>query len=245
MGLGDWIMATAQARQMNEATGRPVLFTNPNGRISWSPEVFANNPRISRDGAGADRIVNCPGQRPYIADKSDIRWTWQRWNIAPGELYFTDVERESASWVSGMTLIEPHTKVPGGNKAWPFERWQAVVDALPDVEFVQVYRPGSPILKGVTGVQTTFREAAAILSHCAAFVGTEGALHHAAAALSIPAVVLWSEFISPEYTGYPQQTNIRHAGEPCGARQPCPSCRASMEAITVSEVVKAIKDLQC
>jgi ADP-heptose:LPS heptosyltransferase len=244
MGLGDWIMATAQAKRMNEATGRQVVFTNHNGRVFWSPDIFANNPRITKDAQDGDAIVNFPGNRPYIDSKSEQRWTWKHWDIEPGELYLTDLEREAASWVGGMVMIEPHTKTPGGNKSWPFDRWQKVVDAMPGVEFVQVYRPGGKILRGVTAVQTTFREAAAIMSHCRAFVGTEGALHHAAAALGVPAVVLWSEFISPDFTGYPTQMNIRHAGKACGSRMPCHGCRTSMDAITVCEVVSALKGLQ-
>ncbi len=88
---------------------------------------------------------------------------------------------------------------------------------------------------------TTFRQAAAILSVCRAYVGPEGAMHHAAAALNIPSVVLWSEFISPEITGYETQRNIRHANATCGARVPCVGCRLSMELITVEEVLQELE----
>ena len=33
--------------------------------------------------------------------------------------------------------------------------------------------------------------------------------------------------------GYKQHVNLRHAGNPCGIRLNCPSCRRSMQAITV------------
>jgi ADP-heptose:LPS heptosyltransferase len=66
---------------------------------------------------------------------------------------------------------------------------------------------------------------------------------HAAAAVGTPAVILWSEFISPEITGYSSMTNLRHAGKPCGNRLACASCRKSMEAITVDEVVRALEKL--
>lgn len=245
MGLGDWVMASAQAKEINLRTGRQVTFANPGGRVFWQPDVFANNPRISKStGRSVEIVVNCPGHRPYIAEKTDAVWKWQRWPIAPGEIWLTPDEKDAASWARGMMVIEPHTKVPGGNKAWPFERWQAVVDRREGAEFVQVYRPGAKLLRGVTAVETTFREACALLSNSVGFVGTEGALHHAAAALNVPAVVLWSEFISPEFTGYDSQINIRHAGEACGARLPCASCRASMDAISVDEVADSIRGLQ-
>jgi ADP-heptose:LPS heptosyltransferase len=66
---------------------------------------------------------------------------------------------------------------------------------------------------------------------------------HAAAAVGTPSVILWSEFISPEITGYETMTNIRHAGKPCGNRMRCAGCRKSMEAITVEEVVAALEKL--
>ncbi len=93
---------------------------------------------------------------------------------------------------------------------------------------------------------TTFRQALAVLSVCRAFVGTEGALHHGAAAVGTPAVVLFSEFISPDVTGYPQHRNLRQAGAACGSRKPCKGCAESMRAISVLEVVANLKEiLEC
>jgi ADP-heptose:LPS heptosyltransferase len=140
-----------------------------------------------------------------------------------------------------MVMIEPTTKVPDGNKAWLWDRWQAVARTRSD--FVQCGPADAPRLTGVEFVETTFRNAAAVLSGCRAFVGPEGALHHAAAALDVPAVVLWSEFISPDVTGYASQINIRHAGPACGSRVPCESCKRSMEAITVQEVVENLREV--
>jgi ADP-heptose:LPS heptosyltransferase len=87
----------------------------------------------------------------------------------------------------------------------------------------------------------TFRYACAVLSVCKAFVGAEGGLMHAAAATKTPAVILWSEFISPAITGYPTMVNLRHAGPPCGMRVDCRTCRVAMNKITVTEVVAALK----
>jgi ADP-heptose:LPS heptosyltransferase len=93
-------------------------------------------------------------------------------------------------------------------------------------------------------VQTpSFRAAAAVLANAVAFVGTEGGLHHAAAALGRPAVVLFSEFISPAITGYRTHRNLYHAGQPCGSRSACSGCRASMEAISVDEVVSNLLEI--
>jgi ADP-heptose:LPS heptosyltransferase len=100
--------------------------------------------------------------------------------------------------------------------------------------------PGDNVLHVLT---PTFRHAMAALSVCRAFVGTEGGLMHAAAAVNVPGVILWSEFISPDITGYTMHRNLRHAGVACGSRLNCSGCRASMAAITVGEVADNLKEL--
>jgi hypothetical protein len=243
LGIGDNIMATAQVKAMNEANGLPVVVMGlEQRRLMWS-EVFEHNPRILRRPSGRFQIlVNGPNARPYIAAKYQERWVWKKWNIQPGELYFDKTEREFAEPYRGCVLIEPHTKVANGNKAWEWQRWQMLVEEMADIRFVQTGPFNTRPLRGVELVATSFRQAAAILSVARAFVGSEGALHHAAAALSIPAVVLWSEFISPEITGYSQHRNIRHAGTPCGARVPCVGCKISMGLISVEEVMAELKE---
>ncbi len=243
VGLGDWIMATSQVKQLHESNGAPVLVVAQRGRVMWS-DVFENNPKIlRREQTGCNVLLNAPGARPYIAAKYETRWVWKKWEKQPGEIFLMESERAFAEPYKGCVLIEPHTKVAEGNKAWYWERWQTVIDEMSEVLFVQTGPFNTRPLRGVELVATTFRQAAAILAGSRAFLGTEGALHHAAAALSIPAVVLWSEFISPEITGYPTHRNLRHAGTPCGARVPCVGCRVSMELISVEEVVQNLKEV--
>lgn len=243
MGLGDWIMATSQVRELNERTGKRVVVVDRLNRPRWS-EAFENNPRIARTHEpDTERLLNAGGARPYIRAKTEQQWMWRRWDIHPGELWLTDREREFGRPYDGCVVIEPKTKDPKSNKAWFADRWQALVNRFPPGTFVQMGADVSGPLAGVTYVQTTVRQAFGLLSAARAFVGTEGALHHAAAALKTPAVVLWSEFISPSFTGYTEQVNIRHAGGACGQRIPCASCRASMEAIKVDEVESALRRL--
>lgn len=233
-------MATAQVKALNEATKKRVIVLDLRGRPRWS-EVFENNPRIVMScRPDVERLVNAGGARPYIAGKTLKQWTWKPWERLPGEIWLSEAERAFALPFAGRILVEPNTKEPNGNKAWPFDRWQSLVNRKPD-HFIQVGAPNTRALSGVLCVETTFRQALAILAVSKAFVGTEGALHHAAAALSVPAVVLWSEFIAPEFTGYEGQVNIRHATKWCGSRMPCPGCRASMDAIQVDEVASALE----
>lgn len=240
MGLGDWIMATSLVRDIHKRTGKRVVVVDRLNRPRWS-EAFENNPKILRGHMmGAERLLNAGGARPYIKAKTDTHWLWKRWEISPGELFLTQAENEYGLQFSGRVLVEPNTKVPNSNKAWPFERWQELVRSL-DAPWLQIGGPDTRRLDGVDFVATSVREAFAILKYSKAFVGTEGALHHAAAALKTPAVVLWSEFISPAFTGYESQVNIRKTHNVCGARYPCKSCNESMLAITVEEVKQAVE----
>lgn len=242
MGFGDWVMATGQVRRLHANTGKRVHVVGFNMRPQWS-EVFENNPKIAQKRErDCVFLKNGSGCRPYIHAKTVTRWYFKEWDIAPGQIFLSDDERAFAEPYRGKVLIEPTTKIVAGNKAWIWERWQKVANARRD--FIQVGAGGVRRLDGVEHVTTpTFRQAMAVLSVCRGFVGTEGALHHAAAALDVPAVVLWSEFISHNFTGYASQRNLRHAGEYCGSRLPCNGCKRSMEAITVGEVLTNLEDM--
>lgn len=242
MGMGDALMTTGEVKRMHEANGRPVHVVGIGNKTQWSP-IFEGNPRIARTQThGAQRLFNGPGIRPYIQAKNSDRWYWRDYSPIPGEVFLTEAEQTFAEPYAGRVVIEPNVKVNGHrNKSWLWERWQEVADSAPGA-FVQCGPVGTRWLNGVIQVETpSFRHACAVLERSRAFVGTEGGLHHAAAAFCVHAVVLWSEFIAPGVTGYQTQINIRHAGESCGARVPCGSCAASMKAISVDEVVTALE----
>lgn len=238
-------MATSQVRKMNERTGRQVAVINRQMKPQWH-EVFEGNPRIARaPRRDTVNLINAGGVRPYIVCKGATHWQWRTWDIAPGEIYLTEAEKEFAAPHAGRILIEPNTKEAGSNKAWLWERWQQLVDRRGG-DFMQVGLPGAPRLAGVEFVQTpSFRAACAVLAVSKAFVGAEGGLHHAAAAVGVPAVVLFSGFIAPAVTGYAKHRNLYKgaAGLGCGSRMACACCAAAMQAITVDEVESNLKDI--
>ena len=248
MGIGDSIMASGAARKLHKSNGLPVVIVGRDGRPYWD-SIWDDVPYILKrqSGKAVTRLMNCSGVRPYIAGKTALSWTWKPYKPTSAQIVFTPAELAFAEPYRGMIMIEPNVKAVGhDNKAWIADRWLALSATRTD--FVQCVPNTSErclppnVLKVIT---PTFRHAAAVLSVCKAFIGTEGGLMHAAAAIGTPAVILWSEFISPEITGYHTDKiiNLRHAGKPCGNRLACPSCRKSMEAIAVDEVVQSLEKL--
>lgn len=247
MGLGDQLIAAGRARKLHQETKLPVLIIGRHAVRYWS-DLWNGVPYIINRPAGRrySTLIDGSGVRAYIAAKTAERWTWRPFGPTPAEIVFTPAELAFAEPYRGMVMVEPNVKAIGHtNKAWVRDRWQQVVDSMHHVRFVQCGAyGGTEWLNGVDRMPTpTFRHACAVLSVCRAFVGTEGGLMHAAAAVGTPAVILWSEFISPDITGYAMHRNIRHAGKACGMRSDCPGCRASMEAITVEEVVQNLQEI--
>jgi ADP-heptose:LPS heptosyltransferase len=164
----------------------------------------------------------------------------------PGEVFLDDIERNAGKRAgSGFVLIEPNIeawKSVAPNKDWGRKNYQAVVDRLVGAghRVVQFAYPKAGLpLRGVQSIITTsFRDAVSVLSNAALYLGPEGGLHHASAAVSIPAVVLFGGFIPPSVTGYPTHANLTGGAEACGSLKPCEHCRMAMERITVEEVVE-------
>lgn len=142
-----------------------------------------------------------------------------------------------------LILIEPNLK-PGApeNKRWPFARYQQVVDACKDrCTFVQF---GKPLLDGAVQLSAQpVRNVLGLISQVDGYVGTEGFLHHAAAALSKPAVVIFGGYINPTVTGYASHQNLWVECEDEGCPGPTPAGEAALAAITVKQVVAALDQM--
>lgn len=250
MGYGDVLMSMGQARALHKSNCLPVIIVGRDGRPIKS-DLFNGVPYIiyQPKGRAYTRLVNGPGVRPYIAGKTVHNWTWRPFKPTPAEIVFTPEELAFVKQYAGCVLLEPNGKDIGhANKQWLWNRWCELALRVKEVRrgepALQCGPAGTRRLPGATFVETpTFRHALALLSACGTFVGTEGGLMHGAAAVGTSAVILWSEFISPEITGYANMRNIRHAGKPCGNRFDCEGCRRSMEAITVQEVMAQLAEI--
>lgn len=255
MGVGDEIMAAGQAEKIWRATGKPVAIVGLQGRPRWH-DVWMHNPAVAsperaNNEPGLPVLRNAPGLRPYIdydrwraGDKK--RWHWTGWRARDhmGRIVLTDAER--ATDLAGFAVIEPNVNAEirgrpwAANRDWGFDRWQAVVRATPDVRWVQlVPNRTTPVLDGVERVVTpTFRRACGILSRARLYAGHEGGMHHAAAVLGIPGVVVMGGFPLEAAVGYPVHVNL--GGEGCGALYACEHCVAAMAAIRVETVLEAL-----
>jgi len=153
-------------------------------------------------------------------------------------------------------VVEPDTNRDwfGELRAWPFDRWQEMLEFLrqehPDLNFVQIGVKDACKLDGVIDLrgQTNFKLAALVQRDAALFVGTEGGLMHAAAAVKVPSVILWGGVTVPEFAGYPKHHKIicKYVPcAPCGHLGWCDNNHVCMNSISVSEVVTAVLESVC
>lgn len=228
-------MATAWARLVHEKTGHKAVF-GKQGKVHWS-EVFKDNPHIVQPGEYAEAFMlpHYPGCRPYILAVSETHIVFNpSHSPLPGCL---DIEPDPLH-DGPYYVVEPHVKgkISASNKDWGWDKWKQLVDKL-----YPVFQPdyGKPLLEGVEGYKSDgFMDALRGLSGASYFIGTDGGLHHACAALGVPATVIWGGFSHPKVLGYEQHRNI--GGGWCGAKQDCAHCREAMDRISVQRVLSTV-----
>jgi len=249
MGHGDDIMATAMAKGAHDR-GRRIAFGNGK-EIIWGPfskEIFKNNPNIAPPGSERDKDIEWikyyKGHRIYN-NNGGTRWLWNYdFKVKPGEIYFDQAEFSSSlvGLANDIVFIEPNVpnKPCAPNKQWPVERFKQITKILMK-RGLMVMQPeyGGPN-RVAPGLKTrSFRDGMVLLSRAKVAILPEGGLHHAAAALGIPAVVLFGGFVPPSVLGYDLHTNLTGGARACGVFNRCPHCVQAMAQITVDEVLAA------
>ena len=241
MGLGDWLMASGDAKEANERTGKKVKLGD-GVRMSWDGQVFANNPRMaSSSDTDVVWVKNYQGHRPYLKGTKDGHMLFNDdYKPRVGEIYFNQLEKKNIDKIDkDYIVVEPNVKrvyAHTVNKAW--HGWEELFKH--DLPWLQL---GDVTVKRYTKWKetATFREALQVLSKAKLFVGTDGGLHHAAAALGIPSVVIWTGFTSPRHLGYDTHRNIHDGSEPCGTYDSvCQHCLLKSKAISVEQVLDAV-----
>ena len=253
MGYGDNLMATGMAKGA-KALGFRVAFGDGK-KILWdhlSEPVFRGNPNVAVPGEESAKDIHWTpfyrGNRLYNKEGAG-RWIWNyEFRAQPGEMFLSAFEKKAALHAgTGHIVIEPNVptwKHGGQNKVWPVNRYVALAAKLQREghRVIQFVRKNAPPVRPLESVHmTSFRDACAALANAQLYIGLEGGMHHAAAALGIPAVVLFGGWIPPEVTGYRTHTNMTGSANACGSWTKCEHCQDAMDRISVDEVYSAAR----
>jgi len=251
MGYGDEIMALGRAEAIYSILGKPVavygVSGNPRKHVIWEnhPAVDSNSPLHIIDGPSARPCILRWSRNPGLTTIWDIKY-----RARAGHMRLTAQEQAEALCLipeSPFVIVEPIVRKPSSqNKNWGFERWEEVVKDFP----IPVYQFDSDgktkILPGVNPIYSpNFRVSAGIVEHAFLVMTVDGGMHHMAASMNTPAVVVFGGFADPKITGYAYQRNfyVDLPESPCGRYYPCEHCRKAMSMIKPEEVRQAALEM--
>lgn len=257
MGFGDELMALGHAQRAARETGGRVRILDRKGLARWHP-LWAREPRILRPGeapgdSAVSEIVNGPGARPYIfrwdVEDGRPRAVFSRWEAESyrATCRLTEEEAERAQDLArrfGPYAVLEHRTGPQSspNKTWSSRGYAEVMEGLRGLglRVVQVGPEPAGLLRGAVHVPTAdFADVFPVLAGAELYVGPEGGLHHAAAAVGARAVVLFGHFIGRRVTGYADHAVV--GGEHgCGRWAPCLECRRWMDTLPAERVLSRV-----
>jgi hypothetical protein len=95
MGLGDWLMASGDAKEANERTGKKVKLGD-GSRMFTDIQVFSNNPRMAlKLDTDVVWVNNYPGSRPYLKGTNKGKLLFNDdYKPRVGEVYFSHEEQK-------------------------------------------------------------------------------------------------------------------------------------------------------
>lgn len=252
MGLGDELMAAGEARRRAAGTARRFRMIHKNGQPKWH-HLWEGHPNIARPGEPFDEDLPAyiDRLRPYLQATTPNRFVFREYAPAPSPAIRLDPRsRALASHTTGAIVFHAGIKDRASpNKQWPAASWKALLGLGVGLRWVQIGEPGSQQrLHGAEVLVTnSFVEACGAISGARAVVTHEGGLHHAAAAMGVPAVVIRGGFISPRVTGYAGQKDLYVESEAwplgCGMRVRCRHCDQAMTSISPPAVLAALNEL--
>lgn len=250
MGIGDELMAAGEAakRAAGDRAKRYGMldrYGRPKAHFIWDNCDF-----VARAGAPNDGDVGyVNGMRPYIAGKEHNRWVWREYEPYPAALRIPEHLKHLRAHSEGKIVFHPGIKPKASpNKQWGMARWRSLISRSEKRGWLQLCEPGVEKVSGAEHYPCgSFYDAVALLSGAKAAVLHEGALHHAAASLGVPAVVLFGGYISPRVTGYDGQKSLFLHTEQhplgCGWRVPCEHCAHAMATFTPDAVLAALDEV--
>lgn len=222
--------------------------------VAWLANYPGNRPYINYEatrelGREVLRLKGATSDEPRMLLKAAGRWLFNKYEPIPAEVMLSKKVRIKAKRLrmelGPYVVIEPHIKrkAPPG-KEWGWDKYEEVARTLSkDIRLVQVGQPGLQKLPKVHYHATnSMLEAIAVLGRAVGYIGPEGGLHHGAAAVNTPGVVIYGGYVSPDVTGYARHhTMYSPEGSPCGSRGHCGHCVRAMGGITPSDVIDAVR----
>ena len=263
--LGDNLLCTIVASKLAERDGGSVSVLTP------FPELFEHHPAVSKAhffGWGdidslrrLGREVIHPNYNPRTDDPD--RDTPPKNHIIAemctsaglrgsvtlkSDLFLTADERGNGRVVEQQVAIMSSSAgalVPMGNKDWPHERYEELVERSRDrFNFIQVGTLLDPPIRHAQDLrgQTSLRQSAAMLANSLAFVGQVGFLMHLARAVDCRSVIVYGGRERPDQSGYTCNENLFSTPpcSPCWQRNRCDFDRTCLRSISVDDVVRAL-----
>jgi ADP-heptose:LPS heptosyltransferase len=251
VGYGDAIMATARVRGFH-TMGRLAAFGDGK-TIRWTgycEDIFKNNPNIARPGAeGQKNLVWFPHYKKNLEyckfDGHKYVWNYA-FKARPGEIFFDPLERMLPP-TDRFIVIEPNVawqRMSTCNKDWGEGKYERLAKILMKAGYsvVQLIHGNSRRkINGAYHMRTsTFHQAIGIMSQASLIIAPEGGNHHAAAAVNVPAIILWGGWSPTQTMGYEGQIMLTGGStKACGNTFACPHCQRAFDNISVEEVYQA------
>jgi len=250
MGHGDALIAAGQAQTFydSDPTWGPIVMLDGDQGPRWNA-VWAGNPAIWVPGSSrlAHRHLKTGrGYLPYLrypySTATGWRFTDYRVRDHRPRLYLTSTEMALGDHLVDLlgryVILEPtalrkHVNRRPARAFWELLRLQLKA-TLQNAPIVQLIHAEAEYLRGtIPAVHHDFRSACGLLDGAALLITSEGGLAHAAAALHVPAVVLWGGNIACDNLGYPEHVNIVDPSPmtPCGRLVACDHCAAGWAAL--------------
>jgi ADP-heptose:LPS heptosyltransferase len=197
--------------------------------------------------------------------------------MAIPELYLSETEKEEVgnAYPFRYIVIAPFAKqtFAANRKDWDSNNFQEIIDSMPEYKFIQVGSPHDALLQNVIdgrglnaisgkpaltqekaaslfkdGRPITIRGTAAIIWNSLLFVGLEGGLMHVARSVNKVSIIVYSGFVKPAVSGYPENVNLYSDYDcaPCGhSNAPHTDCedKKCTNSITPEMVINSIKKI--
>ncbi|MBL6449335.1 glycosyltransferase family 9 protein [Fulvivirga sp. 29W222] len=165
------------------------------------------------------------------------------------EIFLTEEEERNAkerlSLFKTPVIVHVHSR-SSQNHHWELEKWNALVESLPEYDFIQVGNTDEQKVEGAIDWRgkSTLREAFALLKYASSFVGVDSSLSHVTNAFGTKGVVLFGDS-TPVFWGHDNNLNI-YKGVSCSPcfyylfKNKCIYNHECMDMISVDEVRQAL-----